>query len=86
MVNGVADRDVMHGWASRLQLMRGRYAVPRHSRSRESPSGTCQLELEQETDGRWLPEVAARPGATTYGVDQDRSRGTGAALGTADAS
>ena len=29
---------------------------------------TFQIELEQETDGRWLAEVAALPGVATYGV------------------
>lgn len=26
------------------------------------------IELDQETDGRWMAEVAALPGAMTYGV------------------
>jgi predicted RNase H-like HicB family nuclease len=29
---------------------------------------TFHIELEQETDGRWIAEVAALPGVTTYGV------------------
>ena len=29
---------------------------------------TLHLELEQETDGRWIAELAALPGVTTYGV------------------
>ena len=29
---------------------------------------TFQIELEQETDGRWLAEVAALPGVMIYGV------------------
>jgi predicted RNase H-like HicB family nuclease len=29
---------------------------------------TFQIELEQESDGRWLAEVAALPGVLTYGV------------------
>ncbi len=29
---------------------------------------TFQIELEQETDGRWLAEVAALPGVTIYGM------------------
>jgi predicted RNase H-like HicB family nuclease len=27
-----------------------------------------ELELEQETDGRWIAEVPALPGVLTYGV------------------
>jgi predicted RNase H-like HicB family nuclease len=27
-----------------------------------------QIELEQESDGRWMAEVAALPGVLTYGV------------------
>jgi predicted RNase H-like HicB family nuclease len=29
---------------------------------------TLQLELEQESDGRWIAEVPALPGVLTYGV------------------
>ena len=29
---------------------------------------TLQIELEQETDGRWLAEVPSLPGVLTYGV------------------
>ena len=29
---------------------------------------TFHIELDQEADGRWLAEVAALPGVTTYGV------------------
>jgi predicted RNase H-like HicB family nuclease len=29
---------------------------------------TLQIELEQETDGRWLAEVTSLPGVLTYGV------------------
>lgn len=29
---------------------------------------TFQIELDQETDGRWIAEVAALPGVLTYGV------------------
>lgn len=29
---------------------------------------TFEIELEQETDGRWLAEVPALPGVLTYGV------------------
>jgi predicted RNase H-like HicB family nuclease len=29
---------------------------------------TFQIELEQETDGRWLAEVASLPGVMTYGM------------------
>jgi predicted RNase H-like HicB family nuclease len=29
---------------------------------------TFQIELDQETDGRWIAEVAALPGVTIYGV------------------
>lgn len=29
---------------------------------------TFQIELEQETDGRWLAEVVALPGVLTYGM------------------
>ncbi len=35
---------------------------------------TLILELEQETDGRWLAEVPALPGVLTYGVKKDRRR------------
>jgi predicted RNase H-like HicB family nuclease len=28
---------------------------------------TLQIELEQETDGRWIAEVPALPGVLTYG-------------------
>ncbi len=29
---------------------------------------TLQIELEQETDGRWIAEVPTLPGVLTYGV------------------
>jgi len=29
---------------------------------------TLTIEVEQETDGRWLAEVATLPGVLTYGV------------------
>jgi len=29
---------------------------------------TFEIELDQETDGRWLAEVQALPGVLTYGV------------------
>jgi predicted RNase H-like HicB family nuclease len=29
---------------------------------------TLQIELEQESDGRWIAEVPALPGVLTYGV------------------
>jgi predicted RNase H-like HicB family nuclease len=29
---------------------------------------TFEIELEQETDGRWIAEVPALPGVLTYGV------------------
>jgi predicted RNase H-like HicB family nuclease len=29
---------------------------------------TFQIEVEQETDGRWIAEVPALPGVMTYGV------------------
>ncbi len=29
---------------------------------------TFEIELDQETDGRWLAEVTALPGVLTYGV------------------
>jgi len=29
---------------------------------------TLQIELEQESDGRWIAEVATLPGVLTYGV------------------
>jgi predicted RNase H-like HicB family nuclease len=29
---------------------------------------TLQIELEQETDGRWVAEVPTLPGVLTYGV------------------
>lgn len=29
---------------------------------------TFQIEIEQETDGRWMAEVSALPGVLTYGV------------------
>ena len=29
---------------------------------------TLQIELEEETDGRWLAEVPTLPGVLTYGV------------------
>jgi predicted RNase H-like HicB family nuclease len=29
---------------------------------------TFQIELEQETDGRWIAEVAALPGVMTHGI------------------
>ncbi len=31
---------------------------------------TLSIELEQETDGRWIAEVAALPGVLAYGVTQ----------------
>lgn len=29
---------------------------------------TLSIEIEEETDGRWMAEVAALPGVLTYGV------------------
>lgn len=29
---------------------------------------TLSIEIEQETDGRWLAEVATLPGVVTYGL------------------
>jgi len=32
-----------------------------------------RIELEQETDGRWIAEIAAIPGALVYGMTRDQA-------------
>ena len=32
-----------------------------------------QVEVEQETDGRWIAEVAAIPGAMAYGASKEEA-------------
>jgi predicted RNase H-like HicB family nuclease len=32
-----------------------------------------QIELEQETDGRWIAEIAAIPGAMVYGMTREQA-------------
>lgn len=34
---------------------------------------TFTIELECETDGRWLAEIPELPGVMAYGVDQDEA-------------
>lgn len=34
---------------------------------------TFTIELERESDGRWLAEVAALPGVLCYGQDRDEA-------------
>jgi len=38
------------------------------------------IEVEQETDGRWIAEVAALPGVLTYGATEAEARSRAAAL------
>jgi predicted RNase H-like HicB family nuclease len=33
-----------------------------------------RIEIEQETDGRWLAEIAALPGVMAYGRDPQEAR------------
>jgi predicted RNase H-like HicB family nuclease len=33
-----------------------------------------QIELEQETDGRWIAEIAALPGVMAYGASREEAR------------
>jgi len=35
---------------------------------------TFVVELEQETDGRWIAEVSGLPGVMAYGKSQDEAR------------
>ena len=36
-------------------------------------SHTFRVEIEQETDGRWLAEVVELPGVMTYGATKDEA-------------
>jgi predicted RNase H-like HicB family nuclease len=38
------------------------------------------IEVERETDGRWIAEVTAVPGALAYGTTEAEARGRAAAL------
>jgi predicted RNase H-like HicB family nuclease len=38
------------------------------------------IETEQETDGRWIAEVPALPGAMAYGATEAEARSRAAAL------
>ena len=33
----------------------------------------CEIEVEQEEDGRWIAEVTALPGALAYGATRDEA-------------
>ena len=33
-----------------------------------------KIEIEQETDGRWIPEVLELPGVMAYGVSADEAQ------------
>ena len=35
---------------------------------------TFKVEIEQETDGRWIAEVLGLPGAMAYGVSSDEAK------------
>ena len=39
-----------------------------------------QIEFEQETDGRWIAEIAALPGVMAYGRTREEARGRVEAL------
>lgn len=53
--------------------MKGRRSVPLlHSGSQVySTAVTFVIELERETDGRWLAEVPTLPGVLCYGADRE---------------
>jgi predicted RNase H-like HicB family nuclease len=42
---------------------------------------TFTLEIEQETDGRWIGEIAQIPGAMAYGTTRDEASARVEALG-----
>jgi predicted RNase H-like HicB family nuclease len=42
---------------------------------------TFKVETEQETDGRWIAEIAQIPGALAYGVTRDEAIARVEALG-----
>jgi predicted RNase H-like HicB family nuclease len=48
---------------------------------RHSPGVTFTVEVEQETDGRWIAEIPQIPGAMSYGASQDEAVARVEALG-----
>ena len=38
------------------------------------------IDTEQETDGRWIAEIAALPGVLAYGITRDEARSRAVAL------
>ena len=38
-----------------------------------SHSGAMKIEIERETDGRWLAEISDMPGALAYGASRDEA-------------
>ncbi len=43
-------------------------------------AGVIQIELEQETDGRWIADVPAIPGVLVYGATTDEAIANAQAL------
>ena len=41
--------------------------------AKESPSMKFTVEIEQETDGRWIAEVIELPGTMTYGKTREEA-------------
>lgn len=42
---------------------------------------TFRVKIEQETDGRWIAEIAQIPGAMAYGITRDEAIARVEALG-----